>query len=175
MPIKLYGYGISLVFDDFRLPVLVRSIRNVVLGRRKLTRGLVLGLLVGLWVTPQCVANRLNFCNVVIFGSRNLRALAYEYMKNGSLEKFLFGEDKKLGFNSFRPSQLALPKGLLTLHEECQQRFIHYDIKSGNILLDANIFPKLADFGLAMLCNRDNTHVTLTGGRGTPEFAAPEL
>ncbi|KAL4363590.1 hypothetical protein GQ457_04G006330 [Hibiscus cannabinus] len=72
MPAKLRGYGISRVLDDFRLPVRVRSIRSVVLGRRKLTRGLVLGLLVGLWVTPHCVANSLNFCNVVMFGSGSL-------------------------------------------------------------------------------------------------------
>ncbi|KAM0985905.1 hypothetical protein ACFX13_013362 [Malus domestica] len=41
-----------------------------------------------------------------------------------------------------------------------------------NILLDANFFPKV---GLAKLCNRENTHITLTGGRGTPGYAAPEV
>lgn len=69
LPTKLCGYDISRQVDDLRLLVLVRSIRRVVLGRRKLTRGLVLGLLVGLWVTPHCVANSLNFCNVAIFCS----------------------------------------------------------------------------------------------------------
>ncbi|GMI92890.1 hypothetical protein like AT1G34300 [Hibiscus trionum] len=106
---------------------------------------------------------------------RNLRALVYEYMKNGSLDSFLFGEHRKLGFQQLQDIALGTAKGIAYLHEECQHRIIHYDIKPGNILLDANFFPKVADFGLAKLCNRDNTHVTMTGGRGTPGYAAPEL
>lgn len=65
-PTKLCGFDISRQVDDFRLLFLVRSIRKVVLGRRKQTKGLVLGLLVGLWVTPHCVANSLNFCKAAI-------------------------------------------------------------------------------------------------------------
>ncbi|KAK8972823.1 hypothetical protein V6N11_057334 [Hibiscus sabdariffa] len=106
---------------------------------------------------------------------RDLRALVYEYMQNGSLDRFLFSEDKKLGFQQLQDIAVGTAKGIAYLHEECQQRIIHYDIKPGNILLDANFFPKVADFGLAKLCNRDNTHVTMTGGRGTPGYAAPEL
>ncbi|WRX35073.1 Serine-threonine/tyrosine-protein kinase [Theobroma cacao] len=106
---------------------------------------------------------------------RNLRALVYEFMTNGSLDKFLFSEDKKLGFEKLHEIAVGTAKGIAYLHEECQQRIIHYDIKPGNILLDAKYFPKVADFGLAKLCNRENTHVTMTGGRGTPGYAAPEL
>lgn len=61
------------------------------------------------------------------------------------------------------------------MHEECQQRIIHYDIKPENILLDVGFCPKVADFGLAKLCNHEKTHMTLTEGRGTPGYAAPEL
>ncbi|XP_047325058.1 rust resistance kinase Lr10-like [Impatiens glandulifera] len=61
------------------------------------------------------------------------------------------------------------------LHEECQHRIIHYDIKPANILLDHNFSPKVADFGLAKLCNMDQTHVTMTGYRGTPGYSAPEF
>ncbi|XP_031276472.1 LOW QUALITY PROTEIN: rust resistance kinase Lr10-like [Pistacia vera] len=81
-----------------------------------------------------------------------MSALVYEFMENGSLDK-----------------------GLAYLHEECQQRIIHYDIKPGNILLDENFFPRVGDFGLTKLGNRDNTHVTLTGYRGTPGYSAPEF
>ncbi|XWS52224.1 hypothetical protein CRYUN_Cryun11dG0048500 [Craigia yunnanensis] len=106
---------------------------------------------------------------------RNLRALVYEYMTNGLLDKFLFSEEKIHGFEKLHEIAIGTAKGIAYLHEECQQRIIHYDIKPGNILLDAKFFPKVADFGLAKLCNRENTHVTMTGGRGTPGYAAPEL
>ncbi|CAD6226549.1 unnamed protein product [Miscanthus lutarioriparius] len=83
----------------------------------------------------------------------NTKALVYEFLENGSLEK-----------------------GSVYLHEECQQRIVHYDIKPANILLTADYTPKVADFGLARLGERENTHMSLTGGgRGMPGYAAPEL
>ncbi|XWS52223.1 hypothetical protein CRYUN_Cryun11dG0048400 [Craigia yunnanensis] len=54
-------------------------------------------------------------------------------------------------------------QGIAYLHQECQQRIIHHDIKPGNILLDAKFFPEVADFGLTKLCNRKNSHVTMPG------------
>ncbi|KAJ4709301.1 Kinase [Melia azedarach] len=98
---------------------------------------------------------RINHINLVklyrFCFDRDLRALVYEYIAVGTA------------------------KGIEYLHEDCQQRIIHYDIKPENILLDVKFCPKIADFGLAKLCNREKTHVTLTGGRGTPGYAAPEL
>ncbi|KAI3843638.1 hypothetical protein MKX03_021038 [Papaver bracteatum] len=61
------------------------------------------------------------------------------------------------------------------LHEDCHQRIIHYDIKPGSVLLDQYFLPKVADFGLAKLCNRESTHVSFTGYRGTPGYSAPEF
>ncbi|KAF6142317.1 hypothetical protein GIB67_023342 [Kingdonia uniflora] len=107
---------------------------------------------------------------------RNLRGLVYEYMVNGSLDRFLFKENTVIQFEKLHNIAVGTAKGIAYLHEECQQRIIHYDIKPGNILLDVLFTPKVADFGLAKLCNRDNSHVTMTGGgRGTPGYAAPEL
>ncbi|XP_017419839.2 rust resistance kinase Lr10 isoform X2 [Vigna angularis] len=106
---------------------------------------------------------------------RHLRALVYEYMVNGPLEKYLFHESTFLSFEKLHEIAIGTARGIAYLHEECQQRIIHYDIKPGNILLDRNFCPKVADFGLAKLCNRDHTHITMTGGRGTPGYAAPEL
>ncbi|CAJ1975896.1 unnamed protein product [Sphenostylis stenocarpa] len=106
---------------------------------------------------------------------KNLIAMVYEYMGNGSLDRYLFHEKKTLGYEKLHEIAVGTARGIAYLHEECQHRIIHYDIKPGNILLDRNFNPKVADFGLAKLCNRDNTHITMTGGRGTPGYAAPEL
>ncbi|XP_028773648.1 rust resistance kinase Lr10-like [Neltuma alba] len=105
----------------------------------------------------------------------NIRALVYEFMGNGSLDKYLFKENQRLEFKKLHEIAVGTAKGISYLHEECQQRIVHYDIKPENILLDDNFYPKVADFGLAKLCNRENTHITMTGGRGTPGYAAPEL
>ncbi|XP_042476891.1 rust resistance kinase Lr10-like isoform X2 [Macadamia integrifolia] len=104
-----------------------------------------------------------------------MRALVYEYMENGSLDRFLFRENRTLKWEKLHEIAVGTAKGIAYLHEECQQRIIHYDIKPGNVLLDSKLCPKVADFGLAKLCNRDDTHVSMTGYRGTPGYAAPEL
>ncbi|OVA16305.1 Protein kinase domain [Macleaya cordata] len=105
-----------------------------------------------------------------------MTALVYEYMENGSLDKFLFStETPKIEWEKLQEIAIGTAKGIAYLHEECQQRIIHYDIKPGNVLLDMNLSPKVADFGLAKLCNRDNTHVSITGYRGTPGYSAPEF
>jgi serine/threonine protein kinase len=107
------------------------------------------------------------------------KALVYEYLENGSLDRVLFGaaagSAHVLAFDTLHRIVVGTAKGIRYLHEECQHRIIHYDIKPGNVLLAADYSPKVADFGLARLCNRDNSHLTMTGARGTPGYAAPEL
>ena len=103
-----------------------------------------------------------------------MNALVYEYIENGSLDKYLFNDKKEIEWEKLHDIAIGTARGITYLHEECQHRIIHCDIKPGNILLDANYFPKVADFGLAKLCNCDDTHVTLSGYRGTPGYSAPE-
>jgi serine/threonine protein kinase len=108
----------------------------------------------------------------------SVRALVYEYMQNGALDSILFGNSTAGGGVSFlmlHEIAVGIAKGVRYLHEECQQKIIHYDIKPGNILLDDKYNPKVADFGLAKLLSRDNTHISMTGIRGTPGYAAPEM
>jgi len=122
---------------------------------------------------------RIHHFNLVkLFGfcfEKNLIALVYEYMGNGSLDRYLFHEKNALAYEKLHEIAIGTARGIAYLHEFCEDRIIHYDIKPGNILLDRNFNPKVADFGLAKLCNRENTHITMTGGRGTPGYAAPEL
>uniref|UniRef100_A0A5B7B3J1 Protein kinase domain-containing protein n=1 Tax=Davidia involucrata TaxID=16924 RepID=A0A5B7B3J1_DAVIN len=104
-----------------------------------------------------------------------MSALVYEYMENGSLDHYLFSDTQAIEWDKLHEIAIGIAKGIAYLHEECQQRIIHYDIKPGNVLLDANFFPKVADFGLAKLCNRDKSQVTMAGYRGTPGYSAPEF
>ncbi|GMQ03206.1 hypothetical protein CsSME_00049092 [Camellia sinensis var. sinensis] len=104
-----------------------------------------------------------------------MSALVYEYMENRSLDKHLFSDTQAIEREKLHEIAIGIAKGIAYLHEECQPRVIHYDIKPGNVLLDANFSPKVADFGLAKLCNRDDTHDSPEGYRGTPGYSAPEF
>ena len=52
---------------------------------------------------------------------------------------------------------------------------MHFDIKPHNILLDENFCPKISDFGLAKICSREESIVSMVGARGTIGYIAPEL
>ena len=55
---------------------------------------------------------------------------------------------------------VGIARGLAFLHEESTLKIVHRDIKTNNILLDANLNPKISDFGLAKLDEEDNTHIS---------------
>ncbi|CAL5033532.1 unnamed protein product [Urochloa decumbens] len=109
----------------------------------------------------------LGFCN-----EGKERLLVYEFMINGSLNQFLFG-DVRLEWNLRAQLALGVARGLLYLHEECSTQIIHCDIKPQNILLDGNFTAKISDFGLAKLLRTNQTQ-TITGIRGTRGYVAPE-
>ncbi|XP_059068803.1 G-type lectin S-receptor-like serine/threonine-protein kinase At2g19130 [Cryptomeria japonica] len=98
-------------------------------------------------------------------------------MPNGSLNSFLFSKsedvEKLLDWTTRFQIIRGTARGLVYLHEECRDRFIHCDIKPVNILLDGDFSPKVADFGLAKLVGRNFSRV-LTTTRGTRGYLAPE-
>lgn len=105
--------------------------------------------------------------------------LVYEYMPNGSLDKVLYQECEGGNTNHVLSwvhrvnIAVGLASVLSYLHQECEQRVIHRDIKTGNILLDGSMNPRLGDFGLAKLMDHDKSPVsTLTAG--TMGYLAPE-
>ncbi|XP_041010690.1 rust resistance kinase Lr10-like [Juglans microcarpa x Juglans regia] len=106
------------------------------------------------------------------------RALVYEFFSNYSLEKFIFSENSKshfLGWERLHDISLGVAKGIEYLHQGCDQRILHFDIKPHNVLLDQNFIPKISDFGLAKLCSKDQSAVSMSTGRGTMGYIAPEV
>ncbi|XP_060198178.1 G-type lectin S-receptor-like serine/threonine-protein kinase At1g34300 [Lycium barbarum] len=121
--------------------------------------------------------HHLNLVRLVGFCSEGRhRLLVYEFMKNGSLDKFLFAEDQVLNWEQRYSIALGTARGITYLHEECRDCIVHCDIKPENILLDENYTSKVSDFGLAKLINpKDHRHRTLTTHvRGTRGYLAPE-
>ncbi|EEF31672.1 ATP binding protein, putative [Ricinus communis] len=112
---------------------------------------------------------------------RNEFLLVYEYMPNGSLDKLIFREDtaeeqeKTLDWGKRINIILGIAQALDYLHNGCEKRVLHRDIKTSNIMLDSEFNAKLGDFGLArMVKQREQTHHTTRELAGTHGYMAPE-
>lgn len=122
------------------------------------------------------IVRLLGFCS-----ERSSRALIYEFMPNESLEKYIFsreasGADKPpLNMEKLLNIAIRVARGIEYLHQGCEQRILHFDIKPHNVLLDHEFNPKISDFGLAKLCSREQSIVTMTAARGTMGYIAPEM
>ncbi|XP_062000944.1 rust resistance kinase Lr10-like [Rosa rugosa] len=106
------------------------------------------------------------------------RALVYEFFPNGSLQDFISSADNKnsfLGWDKLKDISLGIAKGIEYLHQGCDQRILHFDIKPQNVLLDQNFTPKISDFGMSKLCAKDQSIVSMTMARGTIGYIAPEV
>lgn len=107
------------------------------------------------------------------------RALVFEYLSNQSLDKLIFPASFKdnitLNWKKLHDIAMGIAKGLEYLHQGCDQQILHFDIKPQNILLDHNLNPKISDFGLAKLCSKEKSEVTMTEARGTMGYIAPEV
>ncbi|KAL9412370.1 hypothetical protein AB3S75_045907 [Citrus x aurantiifolia] len=119
--------------------------------------------------------NLVRLCGYCSEGSNRL--LVYEFMKNGSLDKWIFPSyhhrDRVLDWTTRFNIAIATAQGIAYFHEQCRNRIIHCDIKPENILLDENFCPKVSDFGLAKLMGREHSQV-VTMVRGTRGYLAPE-
>ncbi|CAL9759367.1 unnamed protein product, partial [Musa acuminata subsp. burmannicoides] len=107
------------------------------------------------------------------------RALVYEYMPNGSLDRYIFASKPTTArtFTSEKLIDIAMgvARGIHYLHRGCDMQILHFDIKPHNILLDRNFTPKISDFGLAKLYPKGNSLVSVSAARGTVGYIAPEL
>jgi hypothetical protein len=120
--------------------------------------------------------HQFNLVRLVGFcAEKSHRLLVYEYLSNGSLDKWIFHTSLvfTLSWKTRRNIMLAIARGLSYLHEECEEKIAHLDIKPQNILLDNKFNAKLSDFGLSKMINRDQSKV-MTRMRGTRGYLAPE-
>ncbi|XP_020225449.1 MDIS1-interacting receptor like kinase 1 [Cajanus cajan] len=101
--------------------------------------------------------------------------IVYEFMHNGNLGDALHGKQAGrllVDWGSRYNIALGIAQGLAYLHHDCHPPVIHRDIKSNNILLDANLEARIADFGLAKMMLRKNETVSMIAG--SYGYIAPE-
>uniref|UniRef100_A0A7N2N795 Receptor-like serine/threonine-protein kinase n=1 Tax=Quercus lobata TaxID=97700 RepID=A0A7N2N795_QUELO len=131
----------------------------------------------GEFLAEVTIIGRINHMNLIeMWGycaEGKYRLLVYEYMEHGSLADNLSANvlDWKKRFKIV----VGTAKGLAYLHEDCLDWILHCDIKPQNILLDSTYQPKVADFGLSKLQNRDVLkNSSFSNIRGTRDYMAPE-
>lgn len=102
----------------------------------------------------------------------------YDFMPNGSLDRMIFRKaDTKLPRLSWEKRHVIISgvaQALDYLHNGCENRVLHRDIKASNIMLDSEFNPRLGDFGLARTIIRNGKTHHSTEIAGTPGYMAPE-
>ncbi|KAI3469472.1 hypothetical protein Pfo_026135 [Paulownia fortunei] len=119
--------------------------------------------------------NHPNIASVIGYGVEGGMHLVLPLSANGSLSSLLKGKKEKLTSCLRYNIALGIASGLSYLHEGCQRRIIHRDIKSANILLTEDFEPQISDFGLAKWLPDQWTHLTVSQFEGTFGYLPPEF
>lgn len=120
-------------------------------------------------------ANHPNIANVIGYGVEGGMHLVLHLSPHGSLASLLTGAKEKLEWGNRFKIALGIAEGLSYLHEGCQRRIIHRDIKAANILLREDFEPQVSDFGLAKWLPEQWTHLTVSQFEGTFGYLPPEF
>ncbi|KAF3335041.1 receptor-like protein kinase HSL1 [Carex littledalei] len=117
--------------------------------------------------------------------SPDSKLLVYEYMKNGSLDRWLHEKRRvevdpavaltgSLDWPTRFQIAIGAARGLCYMHHECAPPIVHRDVKSSNILLDSEFKATIADFGLARMLMKSSVPETVSAIAGTFGYMAPE-
>ncbi|KAJ4720043.1 putative Receptor-kinase [Melia azedarach] len=124
-------------------------------------------------------------CSSIDFEGNDFKALVYEYMPNGSLEKWLHPaleiENEEVEVQNLSLLQrisiaIDAASAIEYLHHHCEEPVLHCDLKPSNVLLDGDMIAHVGDFGLVRfqpeISNPDQS--SSVGVRGTIGYTAPE-
>lgn len=109
-----------------------------------------------------------------IWAKRQERALCFEFLRRGSLDKILCDESCGLDWHTRYQIIKGICEGLNCLHNGYINPIYHLDLKPENILLGENMMPKIADFGLSRLFGSTQTYMTKSNIKGTFGYMPPE-
>ncbi|KAG6520615.1 G-type lectin S-receptor-like serine/threonine-protein kinase At2g19130 [Zingiber officinale] len=165
---KLGGGGFGSVFKGLlpvSIDIAVKKLEGLLQGEKQFRAE----------VSTLGAIQHVNLIRLIGFCSQGTKKLlVYEFMPSGSLADQLFHSNfNVLDWKTRYQIAIGIARGLAYLHEQCRDNIIHCDIKPENILLDAALVPKVADFGLAKLVGRNFSKV-LTTIRGSRGYIAPE-
>ncbi|XVE50330.1 hypothetical protein DITRI_Ditri01bG0153500 [Diplodiscus trichospermus] len=125
-------------------------------------------------------------CSSIDFQGNPFKALIYEFMPNGSLERWLHeaneianGEPKALNFRQRLNIAIDVASALDYLHHHCDVPVVHCDLKPSNILLDHDMVAHVGDFGIARFLPKSMNNISENSMsslclKGTVGYAAPE-
>ncbi|KAM6545297.1 hypothetical protein CsatB_026033 [Cannabis sativa] len=116
-----------------------------------------------------------NIAKLIGYGVEGGMHLVLDLSPHGSLSSILYGPREKLDWGVRYKIVLGTAVGLLYLHEGCQRRIIHKDIKASNILLSEDFEPQISDFGLSKWLPDQWTHHIVSKFEGTFGYLPPEF
>ncbi|KAL8540775.1 hypothetical protein ACS0TY_002119 [Phlomoides rotata] len=118
--------------------------------------------------------NHPNTAKMIGYGVEGGAFLVLHLSSLGSLGSRLHGSNEKLEWSKRYKIILGIAEGLRYLHESCERRIIHRDIKADNILLCEDYEPQICDFGLSKWLPKQWSHHNATKFEGTFGYFAPE-